>query len=451
MDERCVRPRRPRVQGCALVLGVASLAACANETGANRSALTRNLVDVVVPEGLDLSEDLTRDLAALEEEMSTMRARLDLPDTDENRVVITVRGRGEVEEQPEDLMPGGEVSREDVTTDEHLDDPDYASWVTVHLQTGSEFEVRFPRNVLEAAEARGRESRLHLGSERIPESVEGREEDRARIDVDIDKGLSNGIDTRQLKGTYNSPQTHNTFEKLVSLGTYGGCSGTLVGPKHIVTAAHCIRNFQSKTWRSGTAYAGRSGYSAYRASAQYNANPSIASTWYWLPAAFLYLADGKSKMPYSATPFDIGVLVTHTSRMGNKVGWMGWYWWSNDATLGSKTRYNRGYPGCSQSNSPSPCLSLGLYGDSANCASTSYSSPDADGINRRFRFHCDVSPGHSGSSLYHYLNGNTLVVTGIVSWQHCSTCGPLDFFPNTGVRITKEYSGAIHWLRQTFP
>jgi len=79
-------------------------------------------------------------------------------------------------------------------------------------------------------------------------------------------------------------------------------------------------------------------------------------------------------------------------------GWMGWYWWASDATFG-----------------------------------------------------CDVSGGHSGSSLYHYLDGSTLVVTGIVSWQHCTTCGPDDDRPNTGVRITQEYSGTISWLRQTFP
>ena len=43
------------------------------------------------------------------------------------------------------------------------------------------------------------------------------------------------------------------------------------------------------------------------------------------------------------------------------------------------------------------------------------------------------------------------VVTGVVSWEHCVTCGANDDRPNTGVRITSDYSGAIAWLRQTFP
>ncbi|HEY6561158.1 MAG TPA: hypothetical protein VI072_27990 [Polyangiaceae bacterium] len=132
---------------------------------------------------------------------------------------------------------------------------------------------------------------------------------------------------------------------------------------------------------------------------------------------------------------------------------VGWYWWGSDASFGNRTRYNRGYPRCGKTNSPDDCetYDLALWGDTEWCAAGSYSSPDSDGINRRFRFHCDVSGGHSGSSLYHYLNGESLVVTGIVSWEHCTTCGPLDQLPNTGVRITKQYSGAISALRQAFP
>ncbi len=39
---------------------------------------------------------------------------------------------------------------------------------------------------------------------------------------------------------------------------------------HIVTAAHCVRNFAMRRWSGSTAYAGRSGSSAFRASAGYN-------------------------------------------------------------------------------------------------------------------------------------------------------------------------------------
>ena len=206
-----------------------------------------------------------------------------------------------------------------------------------------------------------------------------------------------------------------------------------------------------RRWSGSTAYAGRSGSSAFRASAGYNPDPAIASTWYWLPGEVLDIADGSATMPFSATPYDIAVIVTHTSRMGDAVGWMGWIWASSDATFAGNSKYNRGYPGCSATNAPAGCKSLALYGDSALCQTGDYSSPDADGINRRFRFSCDISGGHSGSSLYHYLDGDAPVVTGIVSWQHCTTCDADDDRPNTGVRITHEYSNAISWLRQTFP
>lgn len=420
-------------------------------------------VQVVLPEGLTPDETLREDLGSLEESLREMSTMLGLDGSDDP-IVVRYRGLGDVVDG--DSAPFEvEQAQDDEVTDEVVDEEtDRATWVTVNLTTGNEFEVVFPREVLARADARAHGEGMNLGSLdrhgsessedaiEIPEIPEG-------PDGVTYKGWSNAEDTRELRGTYNVAQTHDAYRRLVSLGTNGGCSGTLVGPKHIVTAAHCIRDFKNRAWRGRTAYAGRSGQNAWRASAQYNPDPDVAPTWYWVPGTFLSLADGQDKMPFSATPWDIGVLVTHSSRMGNVVGWMGWYWWGSDSDFANRTRYNRGYPSCGNTNSPgaeSPfdgkvCQSLGLYGDSRWCAAGEHSSPDGDGINRRFRFHCDISGGHSGSSLYHYLDGDTLVVTGIVSWEHCKTCSASDDRPNTGVRITQEYSGVISSLRQMFP
>ncbi|CAN0599424.1 unnamed protein product, partial [Laminaria digitata] len=169
-----------------------------------------------------------------------------------------------------------------------------------------------------------------------------------------------------LRGTYNVAQTHTAYRKLVDIG---GCSGTMVGPKHIVTAAHCIRSSASSAWISSTARAGRNG-GGWRDSVSF----STSDTWYWTPSQYRSISDGLAKMPYSATPYDVGVIVTHGDRMGDTVGWMGWYWWGNDGDFGNRVRYNRGYPGCSASNAPSGCQSNGLYGDSAWCAVGEYSS-----------------------------------------------------------------------------
>jgi hypothetical protein len=417
----------------------------------------QSAVALVVPADVEIDESVRRDARALEQSIAGSSRTLGLG-TASGPLVIEYRGRGPVDDGDDDSAEARIVTGP--ATDPRIaaleEDPEVSSWVAVRVETGNEFRVWFPRSLLAAADGQARRAGLQFGSPgrgtggEEAEPVAGQVDDQADGDFGT-QGWSNGDDSRSLIGTYGVAHTHNAYSKLVSLGTGGGCSGTLVGPKHIVTAAHCIRDFKNRRWIGSTAYAGRSGPNAFRDSAGYNPDPAIAATWYWVPAQVLEIADGSDSMPFSATPFDIGVLVTHTSRMGETVGWMGWYWWGSDATFGGKSKYNRGYPVCSSSNAPAGCQSLGLYGDSDLCGTGEYSSPDADGINRRFRFGCDISGGHSGSSLYHYLDGSTLVVTGIVSWQHCTTCTPADDRPNTGVRITAEYSGAISWLRQTFP
>lgn len=397
-----------------------------------------------------------QDFLRLSEDIEQMSRTLGLDADAKAQIRVTYLGRGQVVDEALADTPSAEAARP-LAVDPVLEDEEgLATWDTVSLRSKNEFRVRLPKTLIDAADDRATREGINLGSERVDEAVEhaglpaGQDAPTPPVEqivlddgTVVSAGWSNGQDTRILRGTYDTAQTNDAWEKLVDIG---GCSGTMIGPKHIVTAAHCIRDFDDSRWVSSTARAGRSG-SAWRDSVSF----STSDTWYWTPSQFRSIADGLDDMPFSATPYDIGVIVTHGDRMGNTVGWMGWYWWSSDASFGNRVRYNRGYPLCGRSNSPAGCQTNGLYGDTAYCASGDYSSPDGDGINRRFRFHCDASGGHSGSSLYHYLNGTTPVVTSVVSWEHCTTCGANDDRPNTGVRITKSYSGSISWLRQTFP
>ncbi|HJK91373.1 MAG TPA: trypsin-like serine protease [Polyangiaceae bacterium LLY-WYZ-15_(1-7)] len=412
-------------------------------------------VAVALAAGVELTESAEADLDSLTHELEGLVERLGYEGPP---IRVTYEGVGEVVEIGDEGDPGQYVGGPESELDDDApleDDPDYSEWDAVSVSTGNEFHVRYPRELLERADEDAFARGLHLGSvDRDGHLGEEIEEPAPTLEGEREgelKGWSNGQDTRSLRGTYDVAQTHRAFRKLVA---FGGCSGTLVGPKHIVTAAHCIRDVDDRRWFGATARAGQSG-SAWRDSVSF----STSNTWYWTPSQFRNIADGLDSVPYSATPYDIGLIVTHDDRMGNTVGWMGWYWWASNSEFGDRARYNRGYPSCSRSNAPAGCQVRGLYGDSRWCASGNYSSTDSDGIERRFRFHCDASGGHSGSSLYTYLNGDTLAVTSVVSWEHCHRCTPDEgnfsssilARPNTAVRITKEYSGVISALRNAFP
>lgn len=444
------------------LLGAIALSACGGAASTvevpgpteGHRAVTFEIPDAVAEQ---YDAEAAADFARLAEDLEEMSEALGLADDPDAVVRVTYLGHGEVVELGEDADLDAEVTDRGAAPAFEEDDG-YAFWDTVSVNSGNEFRVGLPRRVLDGAEDRATREGLNRGSDLVSPEDEAMERARpagaGATDLPTEGvvledgtvaqfGLSNAQDTRSLLGTLDVAQTHSAYEKLVDIG---GCSGTMFGPKHIVTAAHCVRDFDDSRWVSSTARAGRSG-AAWRDSVSF----STSDTWYWTPSQFRSLADGQSSMPFSATPYDIGVIVTHGDRMGDTVGWMGWYWWASDSDFGNRVRYNRGYPLCGRSNSPASCQDNGLYGDSAFCATGEYSSADGDGINRRFRFHCDASAGHSGSSLYHYLDGSTLVVVGVVSWEHCTTCTANDDRPNTGVRITKSYSSSLSWLRQTFP
>ncbi|HSK05367.1 MAG TPA: trypsin-like serine protease [Kofleriaceae bacterium] len=303
--------------------------------------------------------------------------------------------------------------------------------------TRNEFRIELRGGALEAigrsASARG----LDSGSVAASEPV-------------ISFSWSNGDDDRYRPYGINAPVTNSAHRMLVKLG---GCSGTLVGPRHIVTAGHCLYDRDTSTWSDDFwVRAGRNGTSNAAQVFVDNDNiPGGQVLWYYTPPQ--YRAKSGSTWGY-----DYGILVV-PARLGDTTGWMGRVAYTA-ATLNGASIYRRGYPACNhptRTDEPSPCEPNHLYANAALCDVGEYQSQDGNGWHRVVHHSCDASAGDSGSSLYVYHNG-TPAVTGIHFASRCETSpgdnactGSLEDRPLAAIRLTPEYRDWIGYFRDLYP
>ncbi|MFN2134830.1 MAG: trypsin-like serine peptidase [Candidatus Promineifilaceae bacterium] len=280
-------------------------------------------------------------------------------------------------------------------------------------------------------------------------------------------GWSNGSDSRIIR----TPTTLWPWRAIAQFSSTGGsdpdnsnCTGTLIGPRHLITAAHCINRMGTNVWYTFDVAPGRNGVSTlpYGESViDPNPDPGDPVRWYWTQSEWRTQCEDATTATtaekLACSKWDIGLIVI-PDRLGDLTGWMG-YVARPAGALNVEDNLNRGYPKCAGfSNQPANCQKARLYGHTGLCSMGDYLEPLSNGWNRIIRNSCDLSAGHSGSAVYHYWDPPQIpgsatypVVAMVEVWEHCQVCDEDDDYPNRARRITPGVLNVISWLRETFP
>jgi V8-like Glu-specific endopeptidase len=188
----------------------------------------------------------------------------------------------------------------------------------------------------------------------------------------------------------------------------GACTGTKVGPRAVLTAAHCVMNSDGNISLSGRFNPGQTN----------STTPNGSLTW-----SGVFLRDWRVHRRYD---YAIVYLADSPSTVG--LGWMGIGWWNSASSYNGRGSSLFGYPcganrdcgeideqRCKASPRTDHRCDGWMYGHARPLTTSSFRSDDL------LQYDNDMSSGQSGSAVYTWFNNSPMVLAvNTHSWSGVS-------------------------------